>query len=470
MDIFTPAELKKLEEFTTSNSNIFCIKNMDPEVLSVLFAYISRSKNSIKRNILDFMEESQKLKTKKKTQKFHEKWVLKYGHSSVAEHSDIKIAIEKCSIVASKVIEDARLGSYTEKSTRYCNFSYTGFYVDEILEKSIVYDIYTNINNKLLDFYGKLIEKLSDVAEKRKVFDIARCVLPASMMTSIGISFNARVAEQAIVKLTSHYLPEIKRIGKDIKKQSKYICPTLIKYASQSSYRRLYQHRMQTYAEKHLKPPPRAPMGIEYPEVKSVMYLSGWPFMATSALYQDSHMDFDSLFHTCMNMKMEEEENKENLIKLMLDGRGEKEPPPRWLEMINILSEFIVDFGAYRDIQRHRICTQFPQKINTDLGYICPVEIYQVGMDMEYIELMNDARKAFHEIKAYLPGYEEYVVPMSFRRRVLFLWNLREVFHFIELRSRKTGHESYRKLAQGLWDKLSVQLPEIMNFCRVVLD
>ena len=59
---------------------------------------------------------------------FHEKWVVGYGHSSIAEHAVASIAFEDVSIIASKVIEDNRLASYTEKSTRYQVFDKNRYY------------------------------------------------------------------------------------------------------------------------------------------------------------------------------------------------------------------------------------------------------------------------------------------------------------------------------------------------------
>ncbi|UCD03405.1 MAG: FAD-dependent thymidylate synthase, partial [Candidatus Aenigmatarchaeota archaeon] len=139
-------EDKKILDNHVSNtdSNIYAIFNLPPEVVAVLFAYVSRSPASFRENLLklikskdldmDELIQSYSFKgldygeAREKARKFHERWVVGYGHSSVAEHAVAHIALEDVSILASKVIEDNRLAAYTEKSTRYQIFDKGRYY------------------------------------------------------------------------------------------------------------------------------------------------------------------------------------------------------------------------------------------------------------------------------------------------------------------------------------------------------
>src|SRR5690606_3190904 len=114
------------------------------EVVAVLFAYYSRSRESLRRNLLKLIQEQDidletRLKAssldeeeladaKKKARQFHEKWVVGYGHASVAEHAVVHLAVEDVSIIATKIIEDTRLAAYTEKSTRHVLFDREKFF------------------------------------------------------------------------------------------------------------------------------------------------------------------------------------------------------------------------------------------------------------------------------------------------------------------------------------------------------
>jgi len=94
-----------------SGRRIYLMTDLPPEVVAVAFAKTSRSPDPFDQIATEL--------TETKSAEFHEKWVVGYGHASVAEHAVLSMAIENVSILAAKAIEDNRLASYTEKSTRY---------------------------------------------------------------------------------------------------------------------------------------------------------------------------------------------------------------------------------------------------------------------------------------------------------------------------------------------------------------
>ncbi|MEK7518934.1 MAG: FAD-dependent thymidylate synthase, partial [Patescibacteria group bacterium] len=191
--------------------DIFAITGLPPEVLAVGMAKYSRSAASIKETLAELTEE--------KSAEFHEKWVLGYGDASVADMAVVALACENVSMLASKAIEDHRLASYQEKSTRYQSFerklaadgtvpprryyrpvpvmasahanSYT-----ETCEK--MFDAYVDLSQTMAEYYRQTYPKPEDVTEKMyaaklkaRSLDIARFLLPTATLTNLGWIYSA---------------------------------------------------------------------------------------------------------------------------------------------------------------------------------------------------------------------------------------------------------------------------------------
>src|SRR5919109_1836480 len=172
-DDFTREEIAVLAPYVTNtNRPVYALKNLPEEVVAVLFAYYSRSRESLRRNLLKLIQgrdvdldarlrasslEAAELTTaQEKARQFHEKWVVGYGHASVAEHAVVHLAIEDVSIIATKLIEDTRLASYTEKSTRYVLFDDTKFHPAPRLMQSPYAALYADTVRFLLHTYATL--------------------------------------------------------------------------------------------------------------------------------------------------------------------------------------------------------------------------------------------------------------------------------------------------------------------------
>ncbi len=162
---------------------IYALKNLPEEVVAVLFAYYSQSRESLRRNLLKLIreqdidlearlntsspEETELAEAKDKARQFHEKWVVGYGHASVAEHAVVHLAIEDVSIIASKIIEGSRLASYTEKSTRYVLFDGEKFFRAPRLMQSPHAELCEDTARYLLNAYMALAPKVVDYIKSR---------------------------------------------------------------------------------------------------------------------------------------------------------------------------------------------------------------------------------------------------------------------------------------------------------------
>jgi thymidylate synthase ThyX len=163
-------------------------------------------------------------------------------------------------------------------------------------------------------------------------------------------------------------------------------------------------------------------------------------------------------------------EEKLRILDEYLKRRGPHDQPLRALEHLTYTFDVLVDFGAYRDIQRHRMVTQTPQETTALHGYSTPPEIERYGLTDTYRARMDEAAAAYTAIAADLPSEAQYVLPLAYRKRALFTWNLREIHHFVQLRSSRQGHEAYRHIAQQVFRELERIQPLLARYIRVDLQ
>ena len=221
-------------------------KELSPETIAVAFAKTSRSPESFREIAAGLSDES--------SAKFHEKWVVGYGHASVAEHAVLHIAMENVSRLAVECIESNRLASYTEQSTRYQKWNTDHFFIPPELDGHPLREKYIQTCKLLFDTYVQslipvraLVEKHnprrgaeSDETFERRIrsqyVDSCRFLLPAASLANVGMTANARVLEHAICKMLSHPLSEVRQIGEEVKQVTQTEVPTLVKYADAVPY------------------------------------------------------------------------------------------------------------------------------------------------------------------------------------------------------------------------------------------
>jgi thymidylate synthase ThyX len=499
--MLTPEARALLAPYVTSlDSSIFALKNLPEEVVAVLFAYYSRSQGSLRENLLRLLQdqdlavaappdettsEAELLVAREKAREFHEKWVVGYGHASVAEHAVAHVAVEDVSILASKVIEDARLASYTEKSTRYIPFSRC-YYAAPELEGEVARRYRAAIES-LFDLYEELLPAVTDrVAEtadrtafktergfrnscQAQACDALRYLLPAATHTNIGLTANARTLEHLISKLLSHPLQELRDAGERIKTEAQKLIPTLIKYARPNDYMRETPPVMRSIARELVgEAPTRGPRPV---------VLMGSPAepevdLAAAILYEFTSQPYEAVHARVASLPVSERRGviEEYLRRRRTYGSGDHgytDPPLRSLEHLYFTFDILVDFGAYRDIQRHRMATQTTQRLSCEHGYDVPELLERCGFGDRFHAAMAQAAAAFGAISGTHPEEAQYVVPLAYRKRVLFTWNLRALHHFISLRSARQGHVSYRRIAQQVYAELEREHPFLASFIKV---
>jgi len=444
-------------------------RTLRPEVIAVTFAKTSRSPESFREIARDL--------TAERSAEFHERWVVGYGHASVAEHAVLHVALENVSRLAIECVESNRLASYTEKSTRYQIFAPDSFYVPRAVADSPHAALYLNTCRMLLQAYADALEPLKAVAQARyprradetdsrwdarirsRFVDNARFLLPAAMLANVGMTVNARVLEHAIVKMLSHPLAEVREIGAEVKAVAQAEVPTLVKYADASPYLaglgRALAEQVREVAG-GVQPDRAGAVLVDCDAEAEERVLAG-------ALYGAGAGDFARLLAAVRAWPAEQ---RASAVAELLGGLGPFDIPLRELEHVRYTFDVVLDQGAYFEAKRHRMMTQTPGPLTAGLGYVAPRAFLDAGLEARYREAQERAADAYHRIAADLPHEASYVVTNAFKRRVLMAMNLREAFHFCRLRSAENAHFSIRHIALEMIEAIRRVHPILASYMR----
>jgi thymidylate synthase ThyX len=458
----------------TLNRQIYLLdpKTLPPETIAVTFAKTSRSPES-------FREIAAEL-TDWKSAAFHEKWVVGYGHASVAEHAVLHLAVENISRLAVESLESNRLASYTEKSTRYQLWSPDSYYTPRRLAESRHAGLYRQTCDRLFETYQRSLEPVRRVMQARypreagesearwegrlrsKYVDNCRFLLPAASLANVGVTANARVLESAIRKMLSHPLDEVREMGAEIKRVAQAEIPTLVKYAEPSPYQSDTAAALTKAAARlpAARPQPRAGQAaiqlLDYDPDAETKFLA-------ACLYRYSRQPADACRALVAALTPAE---KAELAREALGRLDQFDVPLRELEHVSYTFDTVMDQGAYFEIKRHRLMTQSPQDLGCDLGYAMPSVFEAAGFRTDYEAALQSAAAAYAALAAGFPAEASYVVPNGFNRRLLMTLNLREAFHLCGLRRAPNAHFSVQRLTGQIFAAIADVHPLLAAFMR----
>jgi thymidylate synthase ThyX len=441
---------------------------LPPETIAVAFAKTSRSPDSFRAIAGELTEE--------KSARFHEKWVIGFGHASVAEHAVLHIAIENVSRLAVECLESNRLASFTEKSTRFQSWDPGSFILPPELEDHPMREAYLRAVGLLFERYGRSLTVLrartafenprqpgeAGEAYERRLrslyIDSCRFLLPAAALANLGMTANARVLEHAICKLLSHPLLEVRQIGDEMKKVAQVELPTLLRYAEVEPE--------QVSPENCLIQPAHPPTPGQDPEwCRLVAYdPQGEDMVLAAVLYRFGALSFSQAQSWLRSATSEE---RSRLAGSLLDTLGPHSLPPRELEHTQYTFDLVLDQGAYAEFKRHRMMTQTPQALTTRLGFVEPSRMRAAGFEAAYREAMQTAAETYELLAGWNPAVASYVVPNGFLRRVLFTLNLREAYAFCQLRASPNAHFSMRRVAQRVAEAIRQVHPTLAAYMHL---
>ncbi len=443
-------------------------RSLSPETIAVAFAKTSRSPESFRDIAAELSDE--------KSAQFHEKWVVGYGHASVAEHAVLHIAFENVSRLAIESIEGNRLAAYTEKSTRYQKWASDDFFIPSELDGHQLREEYVDTIRLLFRTYAESLEPVRALVFERfprrenekdeawdrrirsKYVDVCRFLLPAASLANVGMTANARVLESMIRKMLSHELTEVYEIGEKVKEVALAETPTLVKYANAVPYLSETVHEFNSRQSSIVNRQSEdwctlidSDQGGENKILAATLYRFG------DMAYTDA-LDYVKNLH---GVELEE------LAKSLLGRLDKFDVPLRELEYSTYTFDFLMDQGAYAEFKRHRMMTQTPQRLTTRLRYATPRLITESGFGSQYEAAMKSAENMFEKLYAVSPSLAQYVVPNGFNRRVLAQFNLREAFAFCQLRSASNAHFSIRRVAQRMYEEICHVHPLLTKYMKL---
>ncbi|MGC9057478.1 MAG: FAD-dependent thymidylate synthase [Candidatus Micrarchaeia archaeon] len=493
--MFSDDEQKVLSHFfTNTTENVFALINLPEVVKGALFARYSRSDKDLRSLFLsDFLNDIEfknivgnvnniddQLSAIKKAEDFYDRILVQFGHDSVAELSGAHVALENISNLAAKFVEDTRIGiSPLEKSSRYVYFNKKvngkyAYYRDSEIMASKYADDYVNAMDFLFDTYSELLwivrdyfakklpnnENLSDRAFeavlRAKTCDTIRGLLPASTLTNVGLFGNGRAFEYLLIKMQASNLDEIKNLGDKIYIELNKVFPSFVK-RSRSEFGKATVDYLKT---------------IKYPQSDSITKDK----KRVTLLHYDKDAEIRVLSKICylksglsladaikIVKQMSVGERKKLLAEYCGVRTNRRHKPFRAFENTDYTFELVGNFGAYRDLQRHRILTQERQLLTTHFGYDIPKDLILAGCDKEYKKALDNANKLYLDLAKISKEKAQYCVPFAYNLRWYVKFNLREAYHLFELRTTRQGHPDYRKLCQEMYRQILKVHPNLLE-------
>jgi thymidylate synthase ThyX len=493
--IFEKPNLNKKERyllepfFTNLDKSVYAILFLPPEVVGALCSRASRSKEDLRvvflkefvepfsktdygqafKNFVDFLHQNpyEVLFANPKSREFYIKWLSEYGDDSIAQMAGTHLVYSSLSQIAIKHIENQRIGiAPIEKSTRYVDYSlkindhYLYFTPLEI-EKIGLKEEYEKVMNNLFETYVFLYQKYFDflknkypeekeIVLKTKAFDVVRLILPLSTLGQLALFGNGQAFEYLINRSLNHPLEEIKWLGKRAKEELNKIIPAFLRRIEKEEsgeYRKYLGERSKRIKEslKEINLEPADPANIDFSNVKLVEYdKDGEDKIIASLLYPELKESWEKILEKVKRLSVFEKEKI--LEKVLKDRKYRWYKIPRAFENVYLRFEILLNIGAWRDLQRHRIQTQIHQKFNIDDGFDIPEELKEIGLKEKFVSAIEDLEKLYRKIEN--KDLAQYAVSFAHRIRFLQYQNLREFFWETELRTTPQGHPHYRKIEQ----------------------
>jgi thymidylate synthase ThyX len=491
---FTPAEGDILRRyFTNLDGPVFALVNLPEVVKGALFARYSRSPKSLRRLFLDEfvgdldIEGDETLDATvglQRAEELYDRVFFEYGDDSVAQLGGVHLACEQASNLLTKVLEWGRLMSYLEQSTRYIAYDgrlggrYRYHRDPAVLGSSVglryvgdldrVFDTYGEMAGMMVDFFRQRFPKepgTSDFvhrqAVKAKALDAVRGLLPAASLSNVGIYGSGQGYEALLLRMRAHPLPEARSYADLMLTELRKVIPSFLKRVdatdrgvAASAYLATTRTSMEELAAT-LFPDDAGPgadepeLAEDGPEVELVDFDPDAEVkLVASMLYPFSHRAEHELEQRVRAMTVDE---RLAVVRAYVGERGNRRHRPgRAFERPSYRFDVLADYGAFRDLQRHRMLTIEWQPLSPRHGYTRPPAVDEAGLAGRFDEVMERSAALHDTLASRFPAQAPYAVALAYRVRYAMQLNAREAMHLIELRTTPQGHPAYRAVAQQM--------------------
>ena len=487
MTDLTPEEIARLRPHVSNvDRPVFALTNLPEVVKGAMFARYSRSPKSLRRLLLDEFadalgegEGTAATDEGSKAAALYDRVFLQYGDDSVAQLGGAHIAVEGASNLLTKQLEWGRLAAYLEQSTRYIPYDdrpdgrYRYHRPAEVMAGPVA-ERYVADTDAVFEAYAALIEPLqawareafpqdeatSDVAYRNtiraKALDSIRGLLPAATTSNVGIFASGQAYENMLLRMAAHDLAEVRDAATAMLAELRTVIPSFLRRVDLpdrgvvwTQYLRAGRQAAADHARDLLDGPADA--------AGEVTLVAHGPGDATATevdlvvgiLYPSSPYP-EAQLRTIVE-GMTAPERRQVVTDHLGDRRNRRHRPGRAFERPWYRFDVLSDYGAFRDLQRHRMMTIEWQGLTAEHGYEVPPEVVQAGHAADYDAVM--ARQAdLHEALRLEHGdaVAQYALGFGWRMRYSMHMNARAAMQMLELRTTPQGHPSYRRICQRM--------------------
>ena len=456
---------------------------------------------------------------------------VEYGDDSVAQLGGVHLACEQASNLLTKILERGRLMAYLEQSTRYIaydnrlpNGHYRYHRPSDVLDSSLgaryvgdmdrLYDTYADLLARVhADLQGRYPKKAgdSDLAHRQavraKALDATRGLLPAAALSNVGMYGTGQSYELLLVRMRAHPLPEARHYADLMLEELRKVIPSFVQRVDRTdrgvAWSEYFASNRQTTAaivdrlvgrsagmsghggETRAGGRGEGPdgeggggarvgggegegEGEGRPEGRLVDFdPDGERKVIAAICYAYSDASEDELARRVDLLGTDE--RRAILAAYVGERTNRRHRPGRAFERTGYRFDLLTDYGAFRDLQRHRMATVEWQDLGPVHGFAVPEAVVDAGLDGAYRSSLERSAELYGALVDTFPVAAPYAVALAFRIRYVIQCNAREAMHLIELRSGTQGHPSYRSVAHQMHRLIAEQaghrlIAEAMRF------
>jgi thymidylate synthase ThyX len=498
VESFSESERERLSaHFTNLDRPVFALVNLPETVKGALFARYSRYQGTLRRLFLEEFAADVPAtgaawdgEEGRRAAELYERIFVGYGDDSVAQLGGAHVACEWVSNVLTKLLQRPRLGAYLEQSTRYIAYdapmpgsdpvrpSYR-YYRDPELGPG-----YPQAMDQLFAIYSAALPRVASWAEgefpraqdepagaharaiKAKALDLLRGLLPASSLSHMGIFASGQTYEQLVLHLMAHPLPEARSYGRMILQEIKAVMPSFVarverpdrggEWVGYLEARARAGHR---WAERLglSEDPGRA---FDGPSVRLLRVEGDEDDLLVALLFESSAASEETIRE--LIAPLDGDQRAGLLADLVGMRSNRRHRPGRGFEALRYRFEIVADYGAFRDLQRHRMLTIQWQSLTPDLGAGVPEQVELAGCGEDYRRALEISSNEYERLSSSgLETAAPYALCLGYRIRFILDLNAREAMQLIELRSGREGHPSYRAVAHEMHAQIASVHPAV---------
>ncbi len=507
VETFTTAERATLTPHVSNLERpVFALVDLPETVKGALFARYSRYPGTLRRLMLE--EFSGDLAAAGdhggasdppdgeagRAERLYETIFLGYGDDSVAQLGGAHIACEWVSNILTKILQRPRIAAYLEQSTRYIAYDAPiegrggyRYYADDELGAP-----YTAAMDDLFTTYAQALPRVVAWAQdafpiaegespaahgralKAKALDLLRGLLPAASLSHMGIYATGQTYEQLVLHLLAHPLPEARRYATMILDEARTVIPSFLTRVDRPDRGGRWVGYLQQRAAAGEHWAARLGLGGDEdppagagPSVR-LTHVDGDERDALCALLFESSTRAEAEIRAAVDA-LGAAERAKMLSDLVGERENRRHRPGRGLEAVRYRFEIVADYGAFRDLQRHRMLTVQWQSLTPDLGADVPGQVTLAGVGEDYRRALERSAAEYARLcDAGLAQAAPYALCLGYRMRFVLDLNAREAMALIELRSGREGHPGYRAVAHEMHAQIASVHPGIAAAMRHV--